>query len=135
MTRLRRIVLIALLALPAIAACGTSSGTPPASGLSQSQAIEAARQFAEPHSGSLAVDSARSGPFVSLGSGIVLQGVPSDHWVWAVTFTGSFPAGCASPSPAGPASAASPCPSAILTHDIVVIDYVDGRLLVSSLSP
>lgn len=103
-------------------------------GLSQTRAVELATSLAAPHQGPLTVEAVRSGTFAGLGRGVSLAGVAASQWVWSVTFKGQFAAGCPSPvSTAAPGSGT--CQSSALTHDTVLIDFREGRLLMSSLGP
>ncbi len=135
-------LITAALALILVGACGPTSPTSPSAvpsssrpdGLSQAWAVELATSLSAPHQGPLTVESVRSGTFAELGRGVSLRGVTGSQLVWSVTFNGQFTVGCPSPSPA---SAAGPtpslCQSSALTHETVLIDYRDGRLLMSSL--
>lgn len=134
------LITAAVLALFLVGACGptpsTASSSPPPDGLSKARAVELATSLTAPHQGSLAVESVRSGTFAELGRGVSLLGVSGDQWAWSITFRGEFATACPSPDAASPATpAASPCVPSTLTHDTVVIDYRDGRLLISSLGP
>ncbi len=138
------LIAVAAFALSLVGACGSTPSTAPSAvapspspdGLSQARAVELATGAAAPHRGPLTVEAVRSGTFAELGGGVSLRGVGGDQRVWSVTFRGEFADACPSPGPTSPAGPTPPsCLSPALTHDTVVIDSRDGRLLISSLGP
>jgi len=118
----------------AIAVCLVACGSRPVTtGISESHAIEAARQQAQVQSSStVKLVSVRSGPFRDFRGGATDAVAPGDTKVWAIEFSGTFL------SSGGP-----PCPSAeacdrlpLTDHTItVILDYSSGAFIMASIEP
>jgi hypothetical protein len=77
----------------AVQAGPSEFGPAPSGGLSESDAIAAARKNAEAQaSGSVTLVFAEAGPYGHVGP--TGADVAADHWVWAVVFSGAFSAPC-----------------------------------------
>ncbi|NJD26920.1 MAG: hypothetical protein FIA92_01325 [Chloroflexi bacterium] len=96
----------------------TNFGPAPSGGLTRADAVDTARASAKANSsGPLTLVSAQAGPYGIVGpSG---SDVRADRWVWAVFFTGQFPA---------PDCADSACLSQ--STFLVVLDYQSGDVLI-----
>jgi hypothetical protein len=93
----------------------------PSRGLSRSDAVAAARIEAESQSsGSVTFVSAQAGPYGLVGP--AGDDVAADHWVWAIVFSGNFPA---------PSCSGASCHS--VDTDLVVVDYIDGKVLIEEM--
>jgi hypothetical protein len=96
-------------------------GSAPSGGLSQSDAVAAARNEAERRSRSpVTFVSAQAGPYGLVGP--AGDDVAADHWIWAIVFSGDFPA---------PACSGTACHS--VDTDLVVIDYIGGKVLIEEM--
>jgi hypothetical protein len=96
-------------------------GPAPSGGLSESDAVSAARKEAETQSsGPVTLVLAEAGPYGHVGP--TGDDVAADHWVWAVVFSGEFPASACS---------GSSCQS--VDRALVVVDYIDGNVLIDEL--
>jgi hypothetical protein len=105
----------------AVQAGPSEFGPPPSGGLSESDAVAAARKEAEAQAGGpVTLVIAEAGPYGHVGP--TGDDVAADHWVWAVVFSGEFPA---------PACSGSSCRS--VDRALVVVDYIDGKVLIDEL--
>jgi hypothetical protein len=123
---MRRLV-ATLILVASLGACGpstspssTASG-PPAGGLTQGQAFEAAMSASPDATG---VVSGRVGQIRDFDTGQQL--IPGDQWVWAIVVSGTFAFSCG-PAPE-PGQTTAPCPSPGKTRT-VILDYTTGRFL------
>lgn len=110
--------LVAVALALGVIACG-----PPNGGLTEAQALSAAR-IAQPDA--TGVVSARMGQMREFDT--EQQLVAGDRWVWAVVVTGTFPFSCG-PAPL-PGESPHPCPSPATTRT-VILDYRSGQFLES----
>jgi hypothetical protein len=103
---------------------GCGAPAPPSGGLTEAEAVAAARQNASDATG---VVSATVGPISAFGTGHQ-QVVPDDTWVWAVVVSGTFPFSCG-PAPT-PGESPRICPKPATT-ETVLLDYRTGAFILS----
>ena len=118
----------------ATAVCLVACGPQPArAGISQSQAIEIARQQAQAASSTtVALMSVKTGPFRDFRGGTTDAVAPGDTEVWAIDFSGTFQSSGGPPCPSG-----EPCDRpASLDHRItVILDYSTGAFIMAGIDP
>jgi hypothetical protein len=97
------------------------SPTPlPSGGLTEDEAVAAAKEFVNSTTPAQVTDS-HAGDWESLRAGSTFA---HDGWVWAITFSGTFSFRCpAAPPDASPYN----CPDEVSGHEEVVIDYYTGE--------
>ncbi len=117
-----------------MAVCLVACGPQPANaGISESQAIEVARQQAQVQSSTtVGLMQVKAGKFRDFRGGSTDAVAPGDTKVWAITFSGTF---MGSGGPACPSAEA--CDRTVTyNHTItVILDYSSGAFIMASVEP